>query len=387
MPHCNKQMLSFFLTTMCNLCCIYCYNAKERNKLKEQTIPLDVAKAAVDWYFEHNESRHIRFYGPGEPTQAFGRLKEIVAYAKSHPNGGDRVTVEIQTNGVFTEEVRDYALNNFNIMWMSFDGMPDIQNHNRPLNPKFKQIFGGRTSAQVLEDNVKWLNDNKGNRNLMVGARCTITNENLDKQIEMIDYFSSLGIKYVWTDPLFQSVGQKPVCEDPIKLASYSFNMDGYVDNYIDAYRYAKDKGIFWGSFLAVNFDGESPYHCRACTPLKAPHITTDAHVSACDMALNGSNPYHMSPFIVGKWNGNTKTFDWDYDKIKALNERKSTNMDHCKGCPAQKHCGGYCPGETTNNTGNPNGKNPKPICTAVRRLWDVLGAELSKKRYEYFHP
>lgn len=33
MPHCNKKMISFFLTTKCNLCCRYCYNAKETHYL------------------------------------------------------------------------------------------------------------------------------------------------------------------------------------------------------------------------------------------------------------------------------------------------------------------------------------------------------------------
>ena len=75
MPHCNKKMLSFFLTTKCNLCCRYCYNAQERNAIKEQTIPVNIAKAAVDWYFSNNESRHIRFYGPGEPTQEFEKMQ------------------------------------------------------------------------------------------------------------------------------------------------------------------------------------------------------------------------------------------------------------------------------------------------------------------------
>lgn len=77
MPHCNKKMLSFFLTTKCNLCCIYCYNAKTRNEIKEHTLPFEIAKAGIDWYFEKNDSRHIRFYGPGEPTQEFELLKKI----------------------------------------------------------------------------------------------------------------------------------------------------------------------------------------------------------------------------------------------------------------------------------------------------------------------
>ena len=108
LPHCNKRMISFFLTTKCNLCCRYCYNAKERNEIEEQTIPLEVAFAGIDWYFANNDSRHIRFYGPGEPTQEFEKMANITSYAKSHPNRGNEVTVEIQTNGVFTPSIRDW---------------------------------------------------------------------------------------------------------------------------------------------------------------------------------------------------------------------------------------------------------------------------------------
>ena len=117
MPHINKKMLSFFLTTKCNLCCRYCYNAKERNSIEEKTLSLEIAKAGIDWYFGNNDSRHIRFYGPGEPTQEFELLKEITRYAKSHPNGDEKVTVEIQTNGVFTEDIREWALDNFNMSY------------------------------------------------------------------------------------------------------------------------------------------------------------------------------------------------------------------------------------------------------------------------------
>ena len=319
MPHCNKQMISFFLTTRCNLCCRYCYNAKERNEVKEKTLSLEIAKAGIDWYFSKNKSRHIRFYGPGEPTQEFERLKEITAYAKSHYDRGDQVTVEIQTNGVFTEEVRDWALNNFNIIWMSFDGMPDVQQYNRPLNPIYNEIFNNTSSAEVLENNVLWLNENKGNRDLMVGARVTITDVNINRQIEMVDYFFKLGIRYVWTNPLFYDVGKIPVCHDAKKQSSYHFDMDLYIDNYLKAYKYAKTKGVFWGSFLSINFDGESPYHCRCCTPLSAPHLTPDGYISACDMVVLGEKPYHMDPFIVGKWNSASKKFDWDEQKIENL--------------------------------------------------------------------
>ena len=380
-------MISFFLTTKCNLCCIYCYNAKERIKIKEQTIPIKIAKAGIDWYFSTNESRHIRFYGPGEPTQEFEKLKEITEYAKNHRNRGKDVTVEIQTNGVFTEDIRNWALDNINIMWMSFDGTRDIQNYNRPLNPKFALDFGNRTSGEVLESNVKWLIENKGDRDLMVGARVTITDKNVNQQLEMIDYFYNLGIRYVWTDPLFYGVGEIPVCEDKIKRNNYHFDMKAYLDNYLEAYNYAKRKGLFWGSFLTINFDGESEYHCRCCTPLNAPHLTTDGYISACDMVLIGSDENyknHMNSFfIVGKWNERTQSFDLFEDKIKALNERKSTNIPHCQKCPAKLYCGGQCLGETVNETGRLDGQLVVK-CEAVKYFFNKLG---TCNPYPFLHP
>ena len=383
MPHCNKKMRSFFLTTKCNLCCRYCYNANERNKIKEKTIPLEIAKAGIDWYFKNNDSRHIRFYGPGEPTQEFEKMKEITLYAKNHSNSENRVVVEIQTNGVFTEEVREWILDNVNIIWMSFDGMPEIQNYNRPLNIKYKETFKNKSSAEILENNVRWLINHKNNKNLMVGARVTITDKNIDKQIEMINYFYNLRIDYIWTNPLFYDVGKIPVCNEKSKKDSFSFDMDKYVETYIKAYYYAKEKGVFWGSFLTINFDGESSYHCRCCTPKQAPHITPDGFISACDMVVLGSEAYHMDAFIVGKWNSETKEFDWYNEKIKALNNRKSTQIEHCKNCPAKLHCGGYCLGETVNETGKLDGQNIVK-CMAVRKLYKQLG---NCEPYPYLHP
>lgn len=179
MPHCNKQMLSFFLTTKCNLCCLYCYNANERNKLTEQSLSFEIAKSGIDWYFANNDCRHIRFYGPGEPTQEFELMRKITHYAKHHINDGKRVTVEIQTNGVFSKEVRDWILNNINIVWLSFDGLKEIQEYYRPLNPRYADIFNQKTSADIIEDNIHWLNSSKTSQNLLIGARVTITEKNI----------------------------------------------------------------------------------------------------------------------------------------------------------------------------------------------------------------
>lgn len=371
MPHCKKQMISFFLTTKCNLNCVYCYNIEERKKLKEITLPIEIAKAGIDYFFANNNSRHIRFYGPGEPTCEFQRMKEITEYAKSKDSS---VSVEIQTNGVFGDAVRSWLIENANIIWLSFDGPPDIQNHNRP-------IAGLYPSSPIIEKNAKELI--KGNKagTLKVGARITITDKNVNRQKEMVDYFLSLGIDYVWTNPLFPSVGEVPFCEDADKQKEYSFNMDQYIDEYIPTYHYAKSGGMFYGSFLTCNFDGTANINCRACTPV--PHLTPDGYVSACDMVVLGERAYHMDCFIYGKWDSSQKSFVFFKDKIDALKSRTSDNLEHCKGCPAQYHCGGYCLGEVVNETGKLDGQ--KVItCKAIRRLLKELG---TTDPYPYLHP
>lgn len=373
MPHINKQMASFFLTTKCNLRCVYCYNKEKRSQLVDQTLPLNIAMAGVDYYFANSQSRHIRFYGPGEPTQASSLMKDIVAYARQV--AGESLITELQTNGCFGVDTRSWLLDNLNIIWVSFDGEPVIQNSNRPC-------ANGKPSAPIIENNIRWLIENKGARNLMVGARVTITNANIHRQHQLIDYFKGLGIKYIWTDPIFPAVDDIPVCDDPVKQSNYCFDMDLYADTYIDAYKYAKQMNLFYGSFLTCNFDGICNRHCRACTPV--PHFTTDGYISACDLVTFGNSPKHMDCFVYGKWNSEKQQFDIDESKVSALRARSIENMPHCVRCEVREHCGGYCLGEVQNETGILTGQKPK-TCRAIRKIAKSIG--FPNEQYSYLHP
>lgn len=78
----------------------------------------------MKYFFKHNPSRHIRFYGPGEPTQKFDLMKEITEYA--HKFVCDDLIVELQTNGAFGKRVIEWICQNVDTVWISFDGPPDI---------------------------------------------------------------------------------------------------------------------------------------------------------------------------------------------------------------------------------------------------------------------
>ena len=369
MPHCNKQMISFFLETRCNLRCVYCYNSKERadrnKENKENTLSLDIAKAGIDEYFKENcgdfavkldnrESRHIRFYGPGEATEAVGfrRIQEIVNYAQEAAQAVDyKLITELQTNGAFNKEVRSWVLENIDLLWISFDGTPNIHDRQRPMVDD-KDENKTKRSSEKIEENIKWLFENKENRKrqteFMIGLRSTVTNESINHQKDMIDYFKKLGVDYIWSDPEFPAVGKDIASEDVAKMAKYNFDLIAYVEKYVEAYRYAKSKGVFYGSFLACNFDGRTEINCRACLPV--PHITPDGYVSACDLVVCGEqtkdSPKHMDCFIYGKWDNDSGKFNFKdkiyADRFQSLKTRKVSTMAGCNGCIARYHCSGY---------------------------------------------
>ncbi len=372
MPHSDKIMLSYFLTTNCNLECIYCYNAKERAEKGLLTLPLEFAKLGTDYFFENFESRHIRFYGPGEPTIAFVRMQEIYDYANSLC--GNALSVELQTNGVFSDKVCSWIAQHVNIVWVSFDGPPDIHNKNRPG-------INGKPSSEIIEKNVRNIIA-QTTIDSMVGARVTITNANVERQEEMVDYFHDLGIKYIWTDPEFHSVEDKPViarsAPKPLPL-----DINQYVDLLVDTAQYAQSKGVFYGSFLGCSFDGETDYHCRACIPV--PHLTPDGYVSACDMVVEGGDEKsHMNIFVYGKWNKEKNTIEWDEKKIKTLRSRNIKNMPHCQGCEVKNNCAGYCLGEVLNEVGCLFGQKTY-ACGGIKRLYKKVNKNFGK--FKFLHP
>ena len=216
----------------------------------------------------------------------------------------------------------------------------------------------------------------------MVGARVTITEKNVAQQKEVVDYFSSLGIKYIWTDPLFPTVEKTPVCQDEKERQVKPLNLNTYVDNYIEAYKYAKKLGVFYGSFLACNFDGITNKHCRSCSPV--PHLTPDGYIRRVTWLPLGRTRTIWTALFMGNGIPTTSTFDFDQQKVLALQNRCVENMPHCSKCRARFQCGGYCLGEVVNETGSLHGQKPS-TCEAIRRLFDELGP--SSTPYEYLHP
>lgn len=363
MPYCHKKCLSFLLTTRCNLACKYCYGNR---KIEYRKLDIDFAKCAIDEFVGKGTTDIIRFFADGEPTTEPELMKEIYEYAiKVNPN----VKAEIQTNGVFNEELAYWLAMHMDEIWISMDLLPDANDVNRVTK-------NGQPTSPLIEKTLRYLDSIKDKR-AMVGVRGTITVENINRQIEAIDYFAdNFNVTHIWVDPIFA-----PVDRDEKEIEEISIM--AFAKEFVKAHRYADQKGTFYESNFTTNFDGETDRNCRSCVPM--PHLTTDGYVSACEMATIGRNPGHMDVFIYGKYDKENNKIVYNFDRIRILQSRNIDNLPDCKLCIAQKHCAGYCPGETQNENLNLF-KIKDKICKPLRYIYSEIGNDYAKHNGEFKH-
>lgn len=126
------------ITQACNLTCIYCPFALNKNNTLSRThtnkmMSFATAKKAIDFLLEHSDSTEevsISFYG-GEPLIAFSLMCQCVEYA-DRVFDGKKVMYSITTNAtLLTDEIIDYcAVHAFN-MTFSVDGPKPVHDRHR----------------------------------------------------------------------------------------------------------------------------------------------------------------------------------------------------------------------------------------------------------------
>lgn len=362
----RKQQITFFVTSKCNLNCYYCYIPKLKVSVEDEIINIDFARAGLRDFFATNDSRTIRFFSAGEATQAFGRMVEI--WDAANQMAGSALRTELETNGYFSGEVAEWVQNHVNILWISCDGPPEIQDSQRPLS-------NNRPSSGAVLDNVRRYAKSE---NMQFGVRVTISEENIGRQTELIEYFHSLGVKYISTSPTYSSK-VNPHVETP--------SLVHFARHFVPAFYRAIELDMFYQTLLMVNFDEEVDIYCQASIP--TPRLTTDGYVSSCDWACFGSRKYLdnvLQELIYGYYDRRKGKIVYDHGKIKRIRQRNVSYLGQttCKGCAALRHCAGGCVGKMMSDTNNLY-KASDDWCAAVHFLFENL--PVNKGPFPYLHP
>ncbi|PKM79531.1 MAG: hypothetical protein CVU89_17600 [Firmicutes bacterium HGW-Firmicutes-14] len=156
------RQLILTVTGNCNMKCRYCINSDVypfSGKMRFDSMPFSVARAAVDYYLDNlgrirktdpGRTAVITFYG-GEPLLEFRLIQEVVEYVRSKKV--KNLLYTITTNGLLlNEEAADFLAAHKFAVWVSIDGSENQHNRNRITQGEkgtFGQVFGNIRNFRI----------------------------------------------------------------------------------------------------------------------------------------------------------------------------------------------------------------------------------------------
>lgn len=324
------QACTFSLTSDCNLRCLYCYAFGGE---KPQTMSASIASAALDMVLRQAAECgmmqfRITFHGGGEPLVAWPLLQETTEYAQEL---GRQYNIQIKgnlvTNGtLINEAVAEWLTQNISVVTLSIDGPQDIQDIQRPRR-------GGQGSFTAVMQGVRFMKE----YGVKFSIRSTITNLNVHRMVEMVDFFATEVIGDVIKQLHFE-----PVEEVGRAKGRSVGKLDALV--FIDEYKKASQRANELG--INLHYSGDKLNHLQAVfcgADGEIFCVLPDGAVSACTRVTGNTDP-GAATFIYGKYNAETDGFCIDNDKLISLRQLGVWAVERCQNCFCKWHCAGHCP-------------------------------------------
>ncbi|MEZ0537425.1 radical SAM protein [Caldicellulosiruptoraceae bacterium PP1] len=325
----RANYIVIFPTSNCNLKCVYCYyesGGENSIQLSEKQVDNILKKLVQNSILlsrgeERKRKMTLMIAGGGEPTYNKEFFYYIVERFKDLAN---KYNIEKElyliTNGIFDYDIAEYILNNFDGVQISYDGLPEIQNKNRPtLNCK--------NSNEIVEKNIEYFDKNKFKYHI----RSTLLPRDFKKIPEIIDYcftkFKNLSLINV--EPVFN----KGRAEN-MNILSYNNKLD-FINSFEEAWKliYKKNyKGIIKTHYLQA--PSGKQYYCSSSIG-KGYYLNEEGWIMSCSEKLP------LSDYAIGF----VDKLDIKYVKTSQqyfLPHEELINS--CKACFAFFHCKGGCP-------------------------------------------
>jgi uncharacterized protein len=313
------------LTTTCNFRCEYCYASAggERGEL----MPLSAGKAAIDIVCANaqrrGESRFaLSFHGGGEPILAWEHLHGLVEYARSRPLAAK---ISLASNGYWSPKQTDWILSNVDDVSLSCDGLPEVQDRQRPL-------ASGAPTAERVFATIRQMD----RRGVSYGIRMTVT----ETDIESLPR----GIEFLCRETSCRSFQAEAAFNHGRARSEKHAVVSGdrFVSAFLEAFDIARECD------RELTYSGARPWALTGnfCTaPLNALIVGRQGRLTACyevfDPALELGDQ-----FFFGRIEPDG-TLNVDQDRRGRLLGHVRERRALCRGCFCFWHCAGDCPAKT----------------------------------------
>lgn len=275
------------------------------------------------------DQMRISFFG-GEPTKTFNKIQKVVSFAKGL---GVNLAFHISTNGITSKNILNYLIQERFLIGVSMDGPPYLNDLHRPM-------LDGRTSSSRVESAINHLAKNRA-RFLI---RATVSSLNVHKMVESLEYWASLGAKYIHFEPLNMSGRASTSYLQPPEADEYVNNCKKVLDK-------AEELNVYIISSPFMNLLTPSVYYCSSSAG-ESLLFTPDGAISKCYEVQNFNHKHRL--FLVGEYNHRLKYFSLDNERYQFLCKFVVENYEECTECYAKYLCGGGCHLRNLNATGVP---------------------------------
>lgn len=356
--------LTLLTTRRCNFACLYCYaNATPDGK----HMPLKLATDSTKWFLSQLKHKNIRitFHGGGEPTLTRDLIRSVVEYIEANYNDKKRTYI-ITTNGTASTDFWDWMMQYRFGISVSIDGMPDIQNRNRPF-------VNGEGSSETVERGIRYL----VSHGYPFSVRLTYSP--VDNIEEIIKYLGGLGIKKIHLEPLFPYGRFYKVTKFGEESNNLVYSPKGkeFLGKFLKAMDTAKLLGIKILNGHLLNFTRGVGYFCGAASA-RAMTVTHDGFLTGC-LEVVDQKDKDFNTFLLGKYTSEEHGFEIYQEKIKMMQKRHADLLPQCKTCYARYHCAGGCSVKAVRASGNFLNVDD-PYCIFTKALIPILVRRIAKE-------
>ncbi len=292
-----------------------------------ETLPVRLGYRTIDVVCENalltgKNKFTLSFHGGGEPTMASKKMKQLINYARKkevpcHAN--------LTTNGCWSAADREWILNNFDDVSLSFDGLREIQDRQRPL-------ASGRGTYDLVMASITAMDQ----RQLSYGIRMTVTEDSVDQLPENMKFLcSSTDCRVFQVEPA-SNHGR----------AMQGHNALTQYDRFARAFLKAYDIAVAAGRHMY--YSGARPWvitprFCQA--PENALIVGTDGFLTACYEVCSRDHEL-AGLFCFGDISENGIMSVHEKTR-QALFEKIEQRKKQCRDCFCFWHCAGDCPSKT----------------------------------------
>lgn len=354
----RPECLTLYLHNQCNLGCVYCY--ADPDPRRDEHLDPDAILAAAEVVATSCHAKGLTltvvFHGGGEPALFQEEVERALALVeKAAQRYGLALFRYIATNGVMSGEKARWLATHFDLIGLSCDGPPDIQDQQRP------RLGGGATSEAIARTADVF---HQAGRAFHI--RATITAATIHRQAEIADY-------------LCTRLQPGEIHFEPVYLGGRAANSDipDQADEFVTQFLAARE--VAWAYGIPLAYSGTRPgvIHGPYCHVFRQVVNLVPPGVATACFKTTDAPEAERKGVVIGAYKGGR--FELDHEQIHTVRRKMSALPDHCAACFNRYHCARACPNSCSAD--GPGGR-----CAINRRLAHALLHETAEALWATAH-